>query len=157
MAENPLYLQQKKRPRGRPFAKGQSGNPGGKPAGAKNRATLLAEQLLDGEAAALARKALDMALKGDPAAMRLCFDRILAPRRERPARFEMPPVKDAADLGPAMAAVAAAAAEGTITPAEAWEFSQVLETYMRAVAASDFERRLQQLEEARRQEAGGGP
>ena len=36
--------------RGQPFRKGQSGNPRGRPAGARNAATVIAEQLLDGEA-----------------------------------------------------------------------------------------------------------
>jgi Family of unknown function (DUF5681) len=40
-----------KRARGRPFAKGQSGNPGGRPRGAINRSTRAAQLLLDGEAA----------------------------------------------------------------------------------------------------------
>jgi hypothetical protein len=31
-----------KRPRGRPFVKGQSGNPTGRPKGTKNRSTLIA-------------------------------------------------------------------------------------------------------------------
>jgi hypothetical protein len=39
------------------WEKGQSGNPRGKPRGARNRATLLAEALLDGEAEALNEKA----------------------------------------------------------------------------------------------------
>ena len=38
------------------WEKGQSGNPRGKPRGARNRATLLAEALLDGEAEALNEK-----------------------------------------------------------------------------------------------------
>ncbi len=156
MAVNSLYKQQKKRPRGRPFAKGDSGNPAGRPPGSRNRATLLAEQLLDGGAAALAQKALEMALAGDVVAMRLCLDRILAPRRERPVRLALPALSDAGDLGGAMAAVTAAAAHGAITPAEACELSQVLETYMRAVAAGDFERRLHQLEEVQRADQPDG-
>ena len=36
--------------RGKPFEKGQSGNPVGKPKGARHKATLAAEALLDGEA-----------------------------------------------------------------------------------------------------------
>jgi hypothetical protein len=37
---------------------GQSGNPYGRPRGARNRATVVAERLLDGEADALTRKAI---------------------------------------------------------------------------------------------------
>ena len=43
--------------RGRPFAKGQSGHSAGRPAGARNKKTLAAAVLLDGEAEALTRRA----------------------------------------------------------------------------------------------------
>jgi len=58
--------------------------------GARHKATVAAEALLDGEAEALTRKAVEMALAGDGAALRLCLDRIIPPRRERPVRFNMP-------------------------------------------------------------------
>jgi hypothetical protein len=61
--------------RGRPFKKGRSGNPAGKPKGARHRATVAAEALLDGEAEGLTRKAIEMALAGDGTALRLCLDR----------------------------------------------------------------------------------
>ena len=77
--------------RGRPFAKG---NPG-RPRGARHRVTLAAEALLDGEAEALARKAVELALAGDTLALRLCLDRILPPRRDRPIAFRLPPVGSA--------------------------------------------------------------
>src|SRR3954467_14886671 len=57
--------------RGRPF---QPGNPG-KPKGARHRTTLAIDALLDGDAANLTRKAIEMALGGDTVAMRLCLDR----------------------------------------------------------------------------------
>ena len=69
------------------FQKGRSGNPAGKPKGARHRATLAAEALLDGEAEELTRKAVELALAGDVIALRLCLDRILSPRRERPVTF----------------------------------------------------------------------
>src|SRR3954467_2997309 len=47
--------------RGRPFAPGQSGNGAGRPRGSRNRTTLAAEQLLDGEAEALTRKVIELA------------------------------------------------------------------------------------------------
>jgi ribulose 1,5-bisphosphate carboxylase large subunit-like protein len=51
--------------RGRPFGRGQSGNPEGRPPGARNRKTLAAAMLLDGEVEALTRKAVELALAGD--------------------------------------------------------------------------------------------
>lgn len=52
------------------FKPGQSGNPAGKPKGARNKATMLIEELLDGEANAIGRKAVEMAKNGDTTAIR---------------------------------------------------------------------------------------
>src|SRR5260370_38889426 len=65
------------------FEKGRSGNPAGKPPGARNRATLASEALLDGEAEELTRNAIERAKQGDTVARRLCLDRILPPRKHR--------------------------------------------------------------------------
>jgi len=137
-----------KRPRGRPFPKGQSGNPAGRPRGSTNRATRAAELLLDGEAAALSRKAVEMALAGDAAALRLCLDRTVAPRRERSVELPLPAINSAADILGAIKAVAGAVGRGAITPGEGFALSQMIESFLRAIDASDFDNRLRQLEEA---------
>jgi Family of unknown function (DUF5681) len=46
------------------FRPGQSGNPAGKPKGARNRTTLAVEALLQGEATAITRKAIERAKAG---------------------------------------------------------------------------------------------
>ncbi|MET8524060.1 DUF5681 domain-containing protein, partial [Nocardioides sp. NPDC004968] len=61
--------------RGAPFKRGQSGNPAGKPRGARHKVTLAIEALLEGEAGALTRKAIELGLAGDMTALRLCMDR----------------------------------------------------------------------------------
>ena len=61
------------------FRKGQSGNPSGRPRGARNKTTRAVEALLDGEAEALTRKAIERALEGDTTALCLCLDRLLPP------------------------------------------------------------------------------
>ena len=134
-------------PEGR-FRKGRSGNPKGRPAGTRNKATQTAELLLDGEAEALTRRAVELALAGDGMALRLCLDRIIPPRRGRPVQLGLAPVCGAADLGGTMAAITNAAASGAITPGEATELARVVEIFVRAVETSDFERRLTELEEA---------
>ena len=68
--------------RGRPFAPGQSGNPNGRPKGARNKATIAAEALLDGDAEAITRKIVEKALDGDMIALRLCL--ACGFRRSRP-------------------------------------------------------------------------
>jgi hypothetical protein len=77
MADNPMEEQQKQRgrSRGRPFEKGRSGNPAGRPPGTGKRATQAMQLLLDGEAQALTRKAVELALDGNTIALRMCLDR----------------------------------------------------------------------------------
>jgi hypothetical protein len=118
--------------RGR-FLKGASGNPVGRPPGIMNQATRDAAVLLSGEAGALTRKAIELAIAGDIAALRLCIDRIIAPQKEQPIAFAMPALGGAGGLAAAMNAVTAAAASGAMTPAEAASLAQVLEAHARIV------------------------
>src|SRR5436190_10213750 len=113
------------------FIKGQSGNPSGRPSGCRNHATRTAEILLDGEAEALTRKAVTLALDGDALALRLCLDRVIAPRRDRPASFALPPIADVADAASTMAAITSAVAEGALTPGEGAQVAKVVDTYVR--------------------------
>ncbi len=139
-------LKPKGKPRGRPFAKGRSGNPRGRVIGSRNTATLAAQALLDGEAERITRTAVEMAGDRDPTAVRLCLERIVAPRRERVVQFALPPINSPADIARAMGAVTAAIASGAITPGEAEAFARVVDTFIRAIDVSDFERRLQAVE-----------
>jgi len=130
------------------FPKGVSGNPAGRPNGSRNAATELAEALLDGEADALVRKCVEMALEGDRSAMKLCLERIV-PRRGRAVRLEMPAIAGAADVAPAMAAISRAVAQGAVTPYDGAELSRLVESCVRTLEVAEFERRLKELEEDR--------
>jgi hypothetical protein len=141
MADN-LAAMQRRRGLGKPFLPGQSGNPAGKPKGTRHRATMLAEQLLDGEAEAMLRAVIEKAKQGDMVALRLCLDRIIPARRDRPVQFAIPALNSADDASKAMAAITAAVASG-----EAAELSRVIEAYVKAIETSEIERRLKILEE----------
>ena len=131
-----------------PFKPGQSGNPGGRPKGSRNRVTLALESLLDGEAHALTQKAVELALGGDLVALRICLDRILPPRKDRTVLFELPSIATIEDAPRPMAAITAAIAQGEITAAEASDVSQLVDAYVRSVEASDLAKRLRTIEEA---------
>jgi len=145
MAVNHQQKQRRPGP-GRPFTKGHSGNPAGRPEGSRNAATEIAQALLDGEADALVRKCVELALEGNPTAMKLCLER-LVPRRGRSVKLALPVIESAADIAPAMTAIAQAAAEGAITPYDGAELSRIVESCVRALEVADFERRLRELEE----------
>ena len=136
-------------PRGRRlFQKGQSGNPAGRARGSKNKATLAAQALLEGEAEALTRKAVELALAGNALALKLCLDRVYAPRRERPVAFTMPKIESAEDLAAAMTAIADAAAQGELTPGEAFDLARLTDSFLRAFEARDDERQRKRRAEA---------
>ena len=135
-----------KKPRGRPFA---PGNPG-KPRGARHRVSRAVEALMEGEHERLTRIAIDKALEGDTAALRLCLDRIARPRRDAPVSIELPPVRSAADAAEASASVLASVAKGEVTPDEAGRIMALLEAHKSIMAAGDLERRIAALEEAAR-------
>jgi hypothetical protein len=132
--------------RGRPFEAGTSGNPSGRPKGSRNKATLAAEALLDGQAEALTQKAVEMALAGDTTALRLCLERTVPPRRERAITFEMPPIRGADDASAAVAGLIAAVAAGQIVPGEAESLARLVTAYVGAIEASEFDQRLKALE-----------
>lgn len=133
--------------RGRPFPKGRSGNPRGRPLGARNAATVITEHLLDGEAEILIHKIIQKAKQGNLPALRMCLDRILPPRRDRPVRFKFPELVSVSDATTAMTAIMEAVASGELTAAEAGELSRLVETYVKTIEATEIEQRLQALEE----------
>ena len=138
-----------KKQRGKPFEKGQSGNLNGRPRGTRNKTTLAMEALLDGEAEAITRKAIEKVKDGDMAAIRLCLERILPAVRSRPIEIDLPPVGTAEDVMAAHGAVIAAMAKGEITPDDASTVAGVLEARRRAIETVELEKRIEILEGAR--------
>jgi hypothetical protein len=138
--------------RGRPFKPGQSGNPAGKPKGARNRTTLAAEALLGGEAEALTRACIERAKAGDSTALRIVMERICAPVRERSVMFELAPMTTASDLPGALGGILAAVAAGELSPSEGQALCamlgahrEALETVALADRIGELERRLEQF------------
>ena len=136
---------------GKPFQKGQSGNPKGRPKGARSKRTLAIEALLEGEADALTRKAIEMAKAGETVALRLCLERILPAKKDRPVAFKLPPIESPRDATKAASALLKAVAAGEITPGEAGEISKLIEGFVRIVEVSELEARLSELEQGRMQ------
>jgi hypothetical protein len=128
------------------FTSGQSGNPGGRPKGALNKATLASQALLDGEAEALTRKVVELAKEGNPVALRLCLERLLPPRKDRPVSFTLPRIEGAQDLVKALGAILEAVARGEITPGEGQTLTAMLDGYRKGLETVDHEARITTLE-----------
>ena len=144
MAVNPLQ-KQRKPGSGRPFPKGQSGNPAGRPAGSRNAATRLAEAMLSDAAPEITRAMLERAYGGDNGLLKVAFQKVM-PHRARTVAVALPEIATAADLVPALAAITRAITAGEITPYEAGELARLIETMLRVGELADFDRRLREIE-----------
>ena len=109
---------------------------------------MAAAALLDGEAEALTRKAVELALDGDTTALRLCLERIHPAPQDRPVAVELPSVETAADLPKLTAALLDAVGSGTLTPQEGNSLAALVTAHGRAVEVADLEGRITALEEA---------
>ena len=132
---------------GNQFKPGQSGNPAGKKPGTRHKATQLAESLLDSQVKELVGKCVEMALEGDGQAMKVCMDRLIPPRKDRPVAINFPKIEKASDVAEASSRIAESVANGEITPSEAQLLSSVVEAHRKNLETANLERRLQKLEE----------
>jgi hypothetical protein len=130
-----------------PFQIGHSGNPAGRPRGARNKRTIALENIMDGESEVITRKVVEMAKGGHIAAIRLVIDRLAPTQRDRTVDFELPPLNTPADAVTASAAIAAGVAAGDLTPLEAAQLSKVVHAYVQALEARVFEQTLARLAE----------
>jgi hypothetical protein len=124
------------------FANGNAG----RPKGARNRATQAVLALLEGEGEALTRKAIEMALAGDGAAMRLCLDRIAPPRKDSPIQFAIPRMATAHDAAKAAAAVLEAVSLGDLTPVEGAQVMALIDSFRKVLETTELEARVAALE-----------
>jgi hypothetical protein len=121
----------------------------GKPKGARHKATIAALALLGGEAKALARVAIELALAGDVTALRLCLERIAPVRKDAPVSFSLPEMKTAGDALTAINHIVQAVAKGELTPGEATSLAGLVETFRRTAETNELEKRVTDLESAR--------
>ncbi len=129
------------------FQKGQSGNPAGKPKGTRNRTTVIAQHLFDGEAEALVRKVVELALEGDLSCLRICLERLVPPKKDAPIEIDLPQIRAVADIPDLFAAVAAKLREGGITPSEARTLIDLAEVFRKSLEVAELEPRIRALEQ----------
>jgi hypothetical protein len=145
MTESPQQ-KQRKRGSGRPFPPGKSGNPKGKPRGARSQTTLMAEKLMSDDADESVKAVIAAAKGGDIPAARLILERISPVRKGRPVQLNMPTVQTASDVAAAMAALTTAMASGDVTPDEAMTVAGVFEMRRKAIETAELEARISELE-----------
>jgi Family of unknown function (DUF5681) len=128
------------------FKPGQSGNPAGKPKGSSRAAKLRA--LLDPHAAALIKKAVELAKKGDTTALRLCLERLLPAMKAEGRAVVIPGLAEAPDLTGQARAVLSALAQGVISADQANVLLQAIAAQARIIEVDELARRIERLEGA---------
>ena len=82
--------------------------------------------------------------------MRLCMERISAPKRERPVAIELPVIESPADARKAIAVVTAELGEGSLTITEATRLIALIDRTLRVVERiGDMERADSERQEAK--------
>lgn len=141
MPENTGEIQENGR-----FKKGQSGNPRGKPKGSRHKASLMAEMLFENGIEVVCEQVLSQAKEGNLHAAKIVLDRLLPPRKDRPICFELPLINSANDAVQAGKLICQAVGKGEITPLEAESLSKIIEIQMKNIELSEFQSRLEAVE-----------
>jgi hypothetical protein len=128
------------------FKKGQSGNPAGKKPGTRHKATLAAQELLEGDLQAITRVCIDKAKGGNLVACKLILDKLIPNRRERAIDLQLPKLGGTAEIPQALADALEAVAQGKITPGEGQTVAAMLEIYRKSLETTDLLARIMALE-----------
>ena len=130
---------------GSPFQPGNTFGRG-RPQGSRNKATIALQEMLDGHGESITRKCALLALQGDPTALRLCMERLIAPRRDSPVKFKLSAVTTAAEVAQAVGTVLHRVAGGQLTPAEGQVIAAILEGRRKVIETEEHEARIRALE-----------
>jgi hypothetical protein len=130
------------------FQKGVSGNPAGRDPGSRNKRTIAAEERLLDSADKLVDDLVNRALAGEPAAMRLCAERVL-PVRGRPLSIDLPPIRHLDDAQKAAGVIVTALKEGALSAREAVDLLRVVEGLTRLTGTVGICKKIARREVAR--------
>ncbi len=110
--------------RGRPFAKGNAG----RKRGSRNKASLIAAAMLDGEQPELLRLAIDIAKRGNVPMLKFLLARWLP--RERTIQIDLPRIVSTNDALTALQRILHAVSAGTLSPAEGAALTALLTPFI---------------------------
>lgn len=126
---------------------GQSGNPAGRPRGAKNKKTVIVEEF-EKDGSAIARVVIDAALAGDMQAANLVLQRLSPPLRARSEKVQFELTPDAPLTTQAQEILSAVAA-GDVDPSTGKLLIDAISAFAGIKQVDDLEARLAALEGGR--------
>jgi hypothetical protein len=133
-----------------PFAKGQSGNPAGRPAGSRNKFTREMQEALEESGLPLIQRLFELAGDGNTGAMRQCLDRLIG--KHRPSSVALPAPDSPNYVVTALSEIHRALGAGEIASDEASRLVDFVGRTARVLASKaaaeiDFAERLARVEE----------
>lgn len=128
------------------FKKGESGNPKGKPKGARHKTTELAYAMMEGGLEAVLQQVVERAKSGDMLACRMIIDKIIPTKKDRTIAIDLPLISTLDGVGHAQSKILQAVVDGDITPNEGERISSIVEARRRAIETVELEARISNLE-----------
>lgn len=141
-----------KKPRGKPFAKGVSGNPAGRPQGSRNRSTALRDLISDDQSEAILNTMIKAAMEGNLTAARYLLDRVAPASHSQSIMIDLPPIETVEAGAQAIDATLKAVGQGDITLNEAKEMIELIKDRIKLIETVGFEQRLLKVEQEIRDE-----
>lgn len=129
------------------FKPGQSGNPTGRPVGARNKATMLALAIMEGELDGIVRSVITAAKGGNIGAARLVLEKLVPSAKSRPLAISLPDMTTISGCRDAQSDIIKAMSDGSILPDEAEAISALVEHQRRGLESEQVEARLAAIEE----------
>ena len=131
------------------FKPGQSGNPGGRKKGSRNKVSILTQNMLLDESEAITRTAIDLALNGDRMMIKLILDKITPAIKHEPVELEnMPKIDSVGSISDMTNYIMQEVGSGNLTLPQAEILSKITERHRSNLEVSQLVDRIEQLEKA---------
>lgn len=128
------------------FAKGHKSP--GRPRGSKNKISLMLEKLFEDEAEDLVRKVIEMALKGDMTALKLCVERLVPVKKDRAIPYNIGNLMDMHSSADIMLKATNALLDGEIAESQINSLSKAIDQTRQCYELTHVIKRLDTLEES---------
>lgn len=115
--------------------------------GARNKASLMAEQLFIDDIQGICESVVSQAKSGNIQAAKIILDRLFPASKDRPISIELPSITTSHDILKAVGAIVQAVAHGEISPLEGEALAKIIQAFAQVLQSHEFDQRLSTLEQ----------
>jgi hypothetical protein len=125
--------------RGRPFEPGNTFG-AGRPAGSRNKRTIALQDILDRNAESILATLVELAIAGEPWALRFSIDRLLPPLKEMPLDLDIEPISSVEDAVRALDQIWAKVIRGQLSANQAKTLYELLKHRITLLCDEQFQK-----------------